>query len=157
MFLRMLRLAAAALLVATATLGVVAAPASAATGNCPGSQIDRDVANVASGTPIVELRLYYDGSTGKNCVRVNHVGPSYGHAAYTSAILEICAETTPGPVCTYTQRVVDAKDTFEYYAGPVSAVGRNHCIHAYGALIWGGNTYWVNTINSTGTVASHCR
>ena len=156
MFTRPLRLAAAILLGAVATLGVATAPASAATGPCPGTLIDRDVTNVAPGTPIVELRLYYDAATGKNCVRVNHLGPSWDRPAYTSAILEICAETRPGPVCNYTKRVVDAGDDYEQYAGPVSAVGRGHCIHAYGALIWGGKTYWVNTINSTGTVASHC-
>jgi hypothetical protein len=122
--------------------------ADAATGSCRGSLIESRNLNVG-GKKVGELDVYYDGSTGKNCARMNHAGSTWGKKLRTRAWIGICSERTPGnKTCHYDPATddVDLGD-YSYYAGPVttkvSAAGR--CIAASGYLWIGGTRYAVAT------------
>jgi hypothetical protein len=52
---------------------LTAAPAQAAT-TCAGSVVGTVVAYITTGVPVLQMKLYWDGS--RNCVRINHVGAS---------------------------------------------------------------------------------
>jgi hypothetical protein len=127
--------AIASSLVAT---GVSAPPASAAV--CSGQLIGWYPLMESRG----ELDLYYNSSTGMNCVVMNHGSDNWGLPVMTVASLTICRESVASTTCTPISQKQD-RNVYKYYAGPVSLYGRGHCIRAYGSLDgWGNVTIGAN-------------
>ena len=118
---------------------IMSAPAAqAGVGDCTGSLIARKVAN-ASGTAVGELVVYYNASTGNNCARFNHIGPSYGLTRETSVFIERCPTNNPASNCFLTGGPSDHDaSSYAYYAGPVQVYSPNKCVRAYGYIMWGG-------------------
>jgi len=145
----------ATLLLAAAAAVIGAAPASAVVAKCYGNVIDHETAYYATGVPVLQMKVYYNPATGINCAQYDHLGPSYGALALTHAEIWICAETTVSDECNRRQTDIDAK-YYEYYAGPVSANGRGHCIYVQGFMDFQGKHYELNTWETTGHFASHC-
>jgi hypothetical protein len=153
---------AAALLVALVT-GIGAVPASAApTGVLPGmpacSTNDLVGRFTAGGGGLAELDLYWDGTHKTNCVKMVHLGASYGHAAFTEVEIYTCQTDTAGQVCYVISEIppYHGSDYGNYssYAGPASVTGAGHCIYAAGFLTWNGTTYEIETdVNGK---ATHC-
>jgi hypothetical protein len=119
--------------------------AQAATGPCPGSQIDYyDIFQGFS-----NLRVYYSSSNkGTNCARTNKsTGTNYESELGVS--ISSCLETSPSNHCTYGQEYVYDYGWYYQYAGPVIITSMNgRCIKAVGTNGEGG----ANTIPE----ASHC-
>jgi hypothetical protein len=91
--------------------------AEAAT-QCSGSQIDsRVVGNIA------RWRLYWDNSTGRNCVRLDAYGAGVGKTVFMTVEITAC-DTKNGP-CGQT---VSNSGPFQTYAGPVSVYARHKCV-----------------------------
>jgi hypothetical protein len=131
--------------------------ATSATGACSGRLVYSDSFALQSdpSTKLFELDVYWNASSGTNCAKAVHLGPTWGQSAYTEVEIEECAETTPGP-CHAIAKARDARD-YRYYAGPVSVPGRGHCMVAAALLIWNGLPYGLDTRpNHHGTVGSHC-
>jgi hypothetical protein len=155
------RIVTRAVLVTALALAPLAAASAesvsaAAATNCKGKLIDHDVAH-ASGVAVLELDVYWDSATGKNCAKAVHLGPAYNKEAVTGVLLWECAQTTPN-VSTCSPHLEEASDTgtFRFFAGPVSVHGRGHCIDAAGAIFWNGAVRTASTKHSTGYEASHC-
>ncbi len=123
-------------------------PAQAASGSCPGSLIESRNMNVG-GSKVGELDVYYDGSTGRNCARMNHAGSTWGQPLLTRVWIGICSETAPGNGTCHYDPSTDAvdKDTYAYDAGPVTtkASARGHCIAASGYLWINGTRHDIGT------------
>ncbi len=139
----MSRSKAFALLTATTiavSVGVGVAPAAeAGSGTCGGSLIARKVAHDGNGTAVGELVVYYNSSTGNNCARFNHLGPSYGVARETNVFIERCLTNNPNNDCFNTGGPSDYDNgTYAYYAGPVSVHAPNKCVRAFGYILWNG-------------------
>lgn len=137
----MKRTASAVLTTIMLALGicVLAAPSAQAVAGCGGSLIGRK-AITYSGTTIGELAVYYNASTGRNCARTNHLGPTYGVTRLTEATLVRCTQKTrQGDFCTEvgSTYVID-KDNYAYYAGPVSVYSPHNCVKATGVISWHG-------------------
>ncbi|GHO45910.1 hypothetical protein [Ktedonospora formicarum] len=103
-------------------------------------------------TKIAELDLYYNSSTGYNCVYTRSVGSAYGKTKFMRVSISVCSETKPGSKCharSGSQYFAEDAGNFKYYAGPVGVNGRGHCILAYG---------YVNPSHSIFSTpnASHC-
>lgn len=89
----------------------------------------------AGGTKIAELDLYYNSSTGYNCVYTRSVGSSYGKTKFMRVAISVCSETKSGSQCHAlkgSQYYASDEGNYKYYAGPVGVNGRGHCINAYG-------------------------
>jgi hypothetical protein len=145
-----------ATLLALGTVGVVAvAPnnVDAATGNCSGTRIDTYPLRYG-GTQIAELTLYWNASTGKNCARLNHYGPTYGVASYTAVYLWSCSKPQQSQCFIVGTAAPDA-GSFSYYAGPVSVTGTNLCVMAAGVIHYAGRYHWIVS-NDSGYRATHC-
>ncbi len=130
---------------ATALSLVPAATASAAvpgpegitgTGDCTGNLVWHKNLNY-SGTKIGELDIYYNASTGVNCAKMNHGGPTWGVARDTWVYIAKCEQTNPTGTCFETADDSD-RGPFEYFAGPVKVTAGSHCITANGWIFWEG-------------------
>ncbi|GAB3592626.1 hypothetical protein GCM10027446_13550 [Angustibacter peucedani] len=121
------------------SVGLAAAPAAqAGTGDCSGSLILRRVVS-AGGTGVGELVVYYNASTGNNCARFNHIGPSYGVARETNVFIEKCPTNNPARNCFLAGGPNDSDlATYAYYAGPVQVHSPSTCVRVYGYIRWNG-------------------
>jgi hypothetical protein len=143
----------ASMLVIGAAVGasVVAAPAAMATssgGSCVGTLVNSvGLTDIGTGTGTVYgyLNVYWDGSTGQNCVTVTSSSVDWGVQKPMSAGLEECAGDTVASCSTYLYRYSDGSGDgwgpgagFSYYAGPVNGAGAGHCIDAWGVIDYGG-------------------
>lgn len=125
--------------------GAVQASASVTATACSGSLIESR--NLVYGTTkIGELDVYYNSSTGRNCAKMNHAGPTWGHALPTYVYISVCYETVAGGKCT---QIPGSQDddygTYAYYAGPVDTQtsSRGRCIAATGYITYAGYNRWV--------------
>ncbi|MEU0567151.1 hypothetical protein ABZ297_17425 [Nonomuraea sp. NPDC005983] len=118
-------LAAAALIGATVVPLTIAAPASAA--SCSGSQVD-SIPVKRSGKTYGTLKLYWNGSTGTNCARLDRV-VDYGTKSGMILQLWACAKGTPSTAACHRSSIHDEDSgQFGQYAGPVSVKGKGKCI-----------------------------
>ncbi len=117
-------------------------------GDCAGNLIWHK--NVMAGaTKVGELDVYYNASTGVNCAKVNHGGPSWGVATLTYMNYYVCQETNPGPHCTPIDHKAD-QGQYAYYAGPLKFTPGNHCLWAGGYIAWQGDVREAETNNMVG-------
>jgi hypothetical protein len=127
------------------------APATAAwagdSGSCSGTLVIHKNLNY-SGTKIGELDVYFNSSTGVNCAKMNHGGPTWGVARETWAYIGKCEETNPTGTCHLVTDDKDLDPDARYYAGPVSVNAGNHCITASGYIYWQGAPRRVNTAST---------
>ncbi|WP_370949453.1 hypothetical protein AB5J62_18440 [Amycolatopsis sp. cg5] len=130
--------------------GIASAATEKAT-ECTGSLIERLTAKYGGGT-VAELDIYFNGTTGVNCARMNHVGVTYGKKYFTMVYIGVCKETSPGPTCTITQNDSD-EGNYTHYAGPVSVAARKHCIYVTAQLAY---PTMANPRNLDTGDASHC-
>ena len=131
-----------ALLLAVGAMIVPATSAQAST-NCSGRIIFAKEFTYA-GSPIAELVVYWDASTGNNCARFNHLGASYGVAAETYAYILKCNGTTPATTTICTE-IDHSFGNYSYYAGPVKAYAPNNCVEVWGGMTWHGTDIYYNT------------
>jgi hypothetical protein len=120
------------------TTALILAPtaADAADGNCAGSLVVHKNL-VYNDTKIGELDVYYNASTGVNCAKMNHGGPTAGVARDTYAYIAKCQATSPTGTCVVLDDDVD-RGNFSSYAGPVKVTAGTHCITANGWIVWNG-------------------
>ncbi|MFF5341946.1 hypothetical protein ACWDUG_16370 [Streptomyces cellulosae] len=116
------------------------APSASAGGyGCSGSQIDSFPMYASGGTLFGNVFLYYDSSTGRNCaVTVATSAGGYGVAKYMYVGISRCNETVDTGSCSGSASVVDKKDSYKYYAGPVSIAAAGHCIAVTGQIEYNG-------------------
>ena len=135
---RALRVGAVSIAVGMAALGAAAPSASAAT-QCSGSQIDSGKSDQGYGT----WHLYWNGSTGKNCVRMDVTGRGVGHTRYMYLSIQACGSTKESSCGT----PVVNQGQFHTYSGPVS-VTAPHCvqIHYENSIDYGSGLQDADTI-----------
>jgi hypothetical protein len=126
--------AAFGLLAATLTLAPTAA--SAATGDCSGNNIISKPL-MYNDTKIGELDVYYNASTGVNCAKMNHGGPTWGVSRDTYVYIAKCQATSPTGTCYVMDDDFDF-GSYSFYAGPVKVTAGTHCIQANGWIYWNG-------------------
>lgn len=88
------------------------------------------------GAKIGELDLYYNSSTGYNCVYLKSGNATWGKAKHMFVGISRCNETKPSNSCTTASsnfQVVDS-GTYKYEAGPVGVYAKGHCIEAEGKM-----------------------
>lgn len=95
---------------------------------CSGALVEYAPLAEYNGQRIGAIELYYDAATGNNCARLMHGGWLWGVSAYTSLYLHICDAN--GRNC----RSIHDNGDYRYYAGPLTAYGRNRCVSASGAI-----------------------
>ncbi|MFJ2031780.1 hypothetical protein [Streptosporangium sp. NPDC087985] len=121
-------LAGAAL--ASTTLVVGAAPASAA-GPCGSSYSRVGVYAIPkTGTRTGTLEVYYSSSAGKNCALAYGYGSNYGTTTWKGVSISRANGTG---------YEVNA-DYFQYYAGPVYVSAPGQCINVSGSVVAGTST-----------------
>ncbi len=113
---------------------VTATPAEAAT--CGGNLIRHLPINNGAGTTLAWLDIYYNPSNGRNCAMTRHSDATWGKSRVTYVAIHRCQQTEPGG-CTVVASDFD-KDSYAYYAGPVSVWAGSHCIYARGYIQWNG-------------------
>lgn len=136
-----------ALFACIAVVGTGAQSAQAA--GCSGYLINRTVAKTSSGVTVGELVVYYNSSTGKNCARMNHLGPTYGVTDGTYVLLKRCANGTGPDVCWAEDEKYSLGD-YAYYAGPVEIYAPNNCVGAQGYVTYQGKYIWAYTPTKIG-------
>lgn len=149
----------AALLMAL-VIGFGVAPASA--GLLPGmpkcNHTDLVGSYTLNGGGFAELDLYWDATNHTNCVKLQHKGAAYDHAAPTSVYIFTCVTDTAGQDCVTlpSNPPYYGSDTGNYpiYAGYASVKAAGHCIYAVGYLTWAGKPYKVES--APGAKSSHC-
>ncbi|MFR9725193.1 hypothetical protein ACL02R_17770 [Streptomyces sp. MS19] len=147
--------AAAAALTGTAAPGASAGGASAAAEyGCNGSLINTYPVRTPAGAVWGNIRLYYDGSTGRNCaVNVKTAAGGSGTRGWTSVNLYRCASSTPGRPCRWQDETYDGDGgPYAYYAGPVSIPAAGKCIRVTGFV----GTAPSNASGGSGTNGVHC-
>ncbi len=157
----MYRPAAKAAVILTALAATLAfIPASSASASLPGPNRDPGAGDcagnliwhknvMAGATKIGELDIYYNASTGVNCAKLNHGGPTWGVASDTYMYLHKCQQTAPGPRCDVLETKWD-RDNYAYYAGPLKVTANNHCVWAGGNITYQGHLYGEATSNTVG-------
>ncbi len=113
------------------------------TGDCSGNLVWSKNLNYG-GTKIGELDIYYNASTGVNCAKMNHGGPTWGVTRDTYVQIAKCQETSPSSTCVYAAEDHDGGQ-FAYYAGPATVTAGSHCVSAGGYIFWQGSYHNVNT------------
>ncbi|MEH0841707.1 hypothetical protein V6U81_04835 [Micromonospora sp. CPCC 205711] len=136
---RLSQLLALALLACVAT--VVTGAQSAQAASCSGYLINRTVAKTSSGVTVGELVVYYNSSTGYNCARFNHLGPTYGVASQTYVLLKRCTNGTSADLC-WAETEDRSLGDYAYYAGPVQVYAPNNCVGAQGYVTYQGKYVW---------------
>lgn len=89
-----------------------------------------------SGTTLAYLDVYWSWSTDRNCLVVNHSGPTYGERAYTEAKIRPSGRSWPScPSSTGCDGGM-----YSYYAGPVYTPAgldmTNRCVDISGTIGW---------------------
>jgi hypothetical protein len=146
----MRRILTALAIITTLATGMTLLTATAAsagdTGSCAGNLVLHKVLNY-NGNQIGELDIYYNSSTGVNCAKMNHGGPTWGVYRDTWVYIGKCQETSPTGTC---HLVTDDHDqgNFGFYAGPSKVTAGSHCITANGWIYWDGARRKVATGNT---------
>jgi hypothetical protein len=128
---------------------LAAAPASAANGCSGVLQSTSDIVTDAN-TRIGQIQLYWNSSTGTNCVSTVHVGPSVGVQTWTYTEVDVCATNQQTSCFLPTDKQYYAGGNYSYYVWENSGPSAHHCVYAYGEMDWGGQV-WSNFIPS-----GHC-
>jgi hypothetical protein len=141
---RLLRvLATLALVAGGLTVSLVPATAADAATSCSGNLVlTKDL--MYNQTKIGELDIWYNSSTGVNCAKMNHGGPTWGVARDTWVYIAKCRATTNTGTCEVTADD-HQEQVVQYYAGPVSVTAGSHCVQANGWIYWDGATRKVAT------------
>ncbi len=130
---RLLRPLAAMTLLGAGLVALPLASSAEAASNCSGSLVDSHKTDGGYGT----WKLYWDSSTGKNCVRLDATGRGVGHTTHMYLSIQACS-TKNSDSC---GKAVVNQGRFHTYVGPVS-VKAPHCVAFYyeNALDYGSNT-----------------
>lgn len=132
-------LAATCLTVAAVAASPLIAGTAAAASTCSGKQINHRNVIAKDNVKIGEVRLFWNSSTGKNCVITVKQGRTYGFKSITRASLTRC-ENKSGTYCLdqvdETNPVDNLVDdgVYSYYAGPVSVWAKGYCVQWWGDI-----------------------
>lgn|GEM_PF-3326192 len=137
-------------------LAVTSTPASAA--GCSGRLIEhKAIRGDRTGNLFGYLDVYYNSSTGRNCVRTVSSSRTWGTRKPMFVGLYKCSQTRLGR-CSVVARAEDQANykygSYQYYAGPRSLYAKSHCIAARGDIVFKGEHGDAFTPNYPG--GSHC-
>ncbi|MFI6604206.1 hypothetical protein ACIBHX_48945 [Nonomuraea sp. NPDC050536] len=135
-------------------LGTVA-PAAYATSsgsNCVGTLVEEHDLKAPSGKVLGYLNLYWDGSTGENCLTVTSSSIDWGIPKRMYADLYECATDIPTKCAPVIVQRIDNQPNYRYQAGPISVPAAGHCILFVGGVNFGGEVAYYNGAE----VGSHC-
>ncbi len=156
----MYRYAAKAAVILTALAATLVCAPTAASAALPGPDRDPGAGDCAGGliwhqnvmagsTKIGELDIYYNASTGVNCAKMNHGGPTWGVPLHTFLDFYKCQQTTTAPRCDVLEQRFD-QGTYAYYAGPRKVTSPHNCVWAGGLITWQGRDYGAGTDHTVG-------